>query len=141
MKAKELSYILFTTFMLLFGGCASHDELLTVRFNVDKMSDMGDGKLIKKVSLISLQTPKVVMGEIVKIADLDTLVYLLDRGQEAVHIFSKSGRYVNTIAAKGHGPAEYISIADFFADAGDGTVKILDRQGSFCLSTRKANGW
>lgn len=118
---NHLKPLLAGIISLLTLGCTNTHEAeeLTITFDVNNVTAIKDAGIVSDADIISLQTTDVCIGDIDKIEVRDTLMYLMDMGNDCLYIFTIDGRYVNTISRKGHGANEYVRLDDFFTD-GDG---------------------
>lgn len=58
-------------------------------------------------------TPNNLIGGIDKIVLQNEHIYILDKKQATIFIFTHNGKYQNKIANQGRAPGEYLSISDF----------------------------
>lgn len=66
------------------------------------------------------------IASIDKVEKVGEKLYIVDKMSTAVTIFDTTGAYVGHVGRKGHGPGEYINIADF-STGEKGAVYILDQ--------------
>ncbi|MEN6457025.1 MAG: 6-bladed beta-propeller [Prolixibacteraceae bacterium] len=80
----------------------------------DRTAKILYSQIVDSVHLIQLETTKeCLVGEIDQILKDDTLLFLLDKHQKTIFIFSESGRYIRKIDYIGKGEGEYISSSSF----------------------------
>lgn len=92
----------------------------------DKMLDTSR---ISSVQFIPLETRQgVVVEGIDEIEVGENRIYILDRKQESIFIFDKSGNYINRISKKGRGPDEYNYIVDFGVYENTNGIEIYDHR-------------
>ena len=60
-----------------------------------------------------------------KIEVFDNKIYIADKMSSRLVVFDSTGKAIGCVGHKGHGPGEYINIADFSIDC-DGNVYVLD---------------
>ncbi|MGV8139561.1 MAG: 6-bladed beta-propeller [Mangrovibacterium sp.] len=80
----------------------------------DRTAKILYSQIIDSVYPIQLETTKeCLLGEIDQILKDDTLLFLLDKHQKIIFIFSDSGRYIRKIDHIGKGEGEYVSSSSF----------------------------
>jgi len=137
---KSISKALFII-LLLMVSCNSKKEnknILTtakikpinININVEKQikKSLFIDDLVNEVKYIPLQTtPQSLIGSIDKIEVTDSLIFILDAGQnQALFIFDHKGNFINKIANQGKGPSEYVKILDFNYCKQDHSLMICD---------------
>lgn len=122
--------------LLLVLGCIAAVTIATVvgtkttqsnvvSANLTNIQPLSDIDIIDSVDIISLQNTDKWIQKIDKVAEFDSLLYIMDRKSKALHVFTQSGSYISTISNVGHAANEYIEIDDFFVDDQDSTINIL----------------
>lgn len=126
--------------LVLIFSCKANVEndketTLVIECDIDKDTISIDSlDFIQDYKLIPLDNSKTI-GTIDKVVAFDTLLYLLDRKQQrCVHIFSTSGKYINTISKLGHAADEYSDVQDVFINKENKTVNLLSRNSKKVLS-------
>lgn len=75
---------------------------------------------------IPLETGKNnLLGEISKI-QIDSVISVLDRMKQTVHLYSMDGNLLTVIDKKGMGPGEYVQLGDFYMSAKERYIEVLD---------------
>ena len=74
-------------------------------------------------------TEECLIGNIDKIIDSDTCLYIADFDNNNVFRFGRSGCFINSFTKKGRGPGECVGICDFYVDQNNNEVCILDLRG------------
>lgn len=95
--------------------------------------DFGSEKSVKASALISCKkyiqletTSESLVGQIEQIEILDDKIYIMDACKsKSLFVFSRDGKYLNKIEAKGDGPGEFVAPHSFWIDK-KGFIYILD---------------
>lgn len=83
--------------------------------------------LVSDVAVLHLKyNEESTIGEIVKLKIHDEKIYIHDKYQSSIAVFSIDGRFINHIGRKGHGPREYIALSDFDINETTGHILIHD---------------
>lgn len=108
----------------------SIDSLL---INIKEIQDnVIDTTILSEVKYIPLEiSEKSVIGNIDKILYHDKF-YILDKRNQAVHIFKNDGAFFYKIQNAGRGPGEYQYLTDFDIDS-SGSVYIYDHQSGLVI--------
>lgn len=134
---KKYFYLFLLVLIISCKANVENDQetTLVIECDVDKDTISIDSlDFVQDYKLIPLDNSKTI-GEIDKVVAYDTLLYLLDRNQQrCVHIFSTSGKYINTISKLGHAADEYIDVQDVFINKENKTVNLLSRNSKKVLS-------
>lgn len=95
--------------------------------DIDKCQELFLPSIIDTVYGIKLDNhPEALLGSIEKMKLTDDAIYLLDKyTTKSVKVFSRSGKYTNTIGQRGRGPGEYYEPTDFYV--GDNEIIIYDQ--------------
>lgn len=104
-----------SVFVLLIYSCRKNNNLEESKiFTINlKQSDVVTD-FFDKYTIIPLETTEEnLIGNIDKIFITDKYMYILDKLQAAIFIFSKSGEYINKLTHQGRALGEYVSITDF----------------------------
>lgn len=69
--------------------------------------------------ILPLETnSECLIAQIDKLEIVNDTLYILDRQQDIIFVFDKTGKYLTKIDKKGRGPKEYITVSDFHVDDG-----------------------
>ena len=114
------------TVMVDTTGCVSISIKEAGRLDLDK--------LVGYIEYIPLETNnKSLLGNIDKLIPYNNRFYILDKKQaRSVFIFDNMGNHINTIAAIGRGPKEYVSLGNMTVDRYNNEIILLD-DSSFAL--------
>jgi len=114
-----------------FKSLIENKNLIKLSINsISENSAIEVDSLIDSIYYIKPQvSDKSLIGEYSKILFEDNKVFILENSKtnKAVYVFAMDGRFLFNINARGDGPGEYVSIHDFFVDANNKQVGILDR--------------
>lgn len=120
--------LLFCLSVIFCVSCAENEiEPTTIECDFNNISDINESKIITDVNIVSLQETPIIMSSINKMETLDSLIYLLDKNKNSLHIFTKNGKYIHTISNQGRGANEYLKLSDFCIDPQKQTINILSR--------------
>ncbi len=135
------------TLLLSLASCAKqnseHSDDVAIKINLDSLTCVSDNgefsRYFDAIEFCSLeQTSDCLLGRIKKVVETDSIIYVMDKTQEAdnpfggekrLYAFDKNGKFKYQVSRKGGGPGEY-RYMDAFCVASD-TVYILDRSNRF----------
>lgn len=115
--------------MCTLFACSKHSTNLEcpiykITLNSDEKLDFMS--LVDSLYYIELETTdESLIGEISQII-IDDYLFLLDRKNQSIDLFTEQGQFVSAISALGDGPGEYLRIDDFFVDSKRKIINILD---------------
>lgn len=117
--------IISLTFLTL--ACNSPENELVKKIHVTDSPVVGElSSLIKSYEIIPLDNNLIAyIQSPAREIFTDSLILIMD-GDKKIIIFNRSGKYINSISKQGKGPNEYLFINDFFYNASDGLVSIID---------------
>lgn len=109
------------------GGDQSENLLEIPQLVEDKILDLSSK--ISAIQFIPLETKTdVILEGINEIKVGENRIYILDKEQESIFIFDKSGNYINKISKVGRGPEEYYYIVDFGVYEDIDAIEIYDHK-------------
>lgn len=124
---------------LFFVGCnnGTKKEIFTTdsqlelkKIELDQMPVNSFNSLFTLEAYVVLKTPfDSPIGEVSKVILADNKIFVLDKAQDCIFIFDKSGNHLNLIQNKGRGPTEYISLDDISWDKNTNVLSAIDRGG------------
>ena len=101
------------SFLGLCGSCAEQKEKTEgLCIDIDSLRDQPCQFEAHIERYVVLDTTKALVNPSDKYIFKNHNIYISDR-KNSVHIFSDSGKYVNSIARRGRGPGEYLVVSDF----------------------------
>lgn len=114
---RYLYYVFFImSFLGLCGSCAEQKEKTEgLCIDIDSLRDQPCQFEAHIERYVVLDTTKALVNPSDKYIFKNHNIYISDR-KNSVHIFSDSGKYVNSIARRGKGPGEYLVVSDFDVD-------------------------
>jgi len=105
---------------ILFLGCIlifSCNKLTTIPVidlnRIDRSINLNITDILKDISLVQI-SPEFLLATHNEI--YVTAQYLVINTRLEIHLFSRDGTYIRTLARKGRGPGEFITVGDFFVD-------------------------
>lgn len=136
--------IVISIFSLFFIGCrgkqsspvvlemrgTSAGEPCVIRVSEEAVADVRYSGYIdtESVKVIPLETnDESLLAEIGEMLIRDSLIYVLDKKQSAVFVFTDEGKYVNKVDKFGRGPGEYPLLTGFCVDSNWIGILNLDR--------------
>jgi hypothetical protein len=141
MRDKSFLLPMMATLLVsLFASCGGQSnsdiEIISVDINSEKVIDISEGKLIELET-----TDQSLLYDIGQIEFINDKMFILSR--ESVHAFSKEGKFLFNVGAKGNGPGEYTSLANMFVqnehvylfDSMSRKVLCFNENGEFVSST------
>lgn len=91
---------------------------------------MNLSEIADSIEVIKLQTePGDILGLIREIIIKDKYIYVVDKSQQAIFLFDKSGRFVSKLARQGRGPGEYILMKPVFVDDKEEFIEFINFMG------------
>ena len=104
------------------------DTARCVSISIREAGRLDFDKLVDYIEYIPLETNnKSLLGNIDKLIIHSNRFYILDKNQaRSVFIFDKKGNHINTIAAIGRGPKEYVSLGNMTVDKYNNEIVLLD---------------
>lgn len=126
-KFKLLDQTLIVVLAVIFSCTERQSNIEVITCNLDETTSIHDCGIIKNVEIIQLQDTNVYITQIDKVEWMDSMFYILDKGQNSIHIFTEKGTCVNSISRRGHGANEYMELNDFFVDEESHTINALSR--------------
>ena len=119
--------------VFLWGLCNSctvqEKKTEGLRIDIDSFQNQACQFDVHIERYIVLDTTEVLVNSSDKYIFKNQNIYISDR-KGSIHIFSDSGKYVNSISRQGRGPGEYLIVSDFDVDT-QGNVYVL------CANSKK----
>lgn len=132
MRLLELNVFVSLLVCTLVSSCTEHDKNVTT-IRVSKAIDVGNERMddfLEITHLIPIREPNMLIGNFDAIRLHDSLIYVMDKMQNKIHILNINGTRYSEINKIGSGPDEYSKIDDFDIDK-EGNILI------FCSSQKK----
>lgn len=133
MKIRKILAIAIALFIILTNSCETNSsnnisgEFIKISLDVNNSTDFLLSDFIENVSYVPLETnEQSVISTINKMYVFKNKLYLLDKQQNALFVFSENGEFLQKFKKQGKGPGEYIEITDFSIDTKNGAILILD---------------
>ncbi len=136
MKIRVLSYLV--VILLIIFSCINDqsrdiEDTISINENIstikipDKLKNLIQAdSLFENFHVIKLETSdECLFAKPVKVLFHKNRIYIQDHNR-ALYVFKTDGAFEKTIGAKGRGPEEFLTLADFDIDS-SGNVYILDR--------------
>ena len=137
MRNQCLVFCMFSIFISCNNNEVSFKSLIEnknlIKLSINSISDNPSIEIDSLIDSIYYIKPQVsdnsLIGEYSKILFEDNKVFILENSKtnKAVYAFAMDGKFLFNINARGDGPGEYVSIHDFYVDANNKQVGILDR--------------
>ena len=120
--------LFFLLILIILFSCSENKRGNSIELDLSKSSNRTEYReLFDSVANIILETEEeCLIGNIDQILRDDTLLFILDKHQKNIFIFSDSGKFIRKIDQIGKGEGEYISTTSFCVDAGRDIVYLLD---------------
>ena len=133
MKTVLFLIIGFSLFSCVHKGRMAGDKAICLD-SIVIQKELRFSSLFEKPEIIILDDDTIV-GNIDKLLAKDSLLLILDKELNALHVFDRSGEFKYNIGSQGSGPGEYTLLCDFTLDK-EGNVYALDftRQIVYCYS-------
>lgn len=133
MKTVLFLIIGFCLFSCVHKGRMAGDKAICLD-SIVIQKELRFSSLFEKPEIIILDDDTIV-GNIDKLLAKDSLLLILDKELNALHVFDRSGEFKYNIGSQGSGPGEYTLLCDFTLDK-EGNVYALDftRQIVYCYS-------
>ena len=115
-KCMKVTYLFNFIILILLGSCISKELIKEAneKFVIDINRQDKITNFFNAYHTIALETtPNNLIGGIDKIVLQNEHIYILDKKQATIFIFTHNGKYQNKIANQGRAPGEYLSISDF----------------------------
>lgn len=117
MQNKFIVPIVWAAVLLLSHSCTSshQNDADVMKIEVDVKQEVSyDYFFEKEYKAITLATPdNAIVGKISKIQFADSILYALDKGQNAIFAFSIRGHFLHKYCHVGQGRGEYSYLSDF----------------------------
>ena len=163
-KHNQLSYMASPKFsltlaalLLLFSYSSINKETVAdnsdvVIINIDDIKTLDDAKLTDLISdyaYIPLETSEeALVGQITTIAFDENRIFILDRITTVIHVFTKDGKFLHKLEAKGNGPEEFSEIESFTLNkeknhiiiGAIGKILTFDYEGKFINAFKTISG-
>jgi hypothetical protein len=116
---KSIKSTLIILAIIILGGSCSHrvDEssLHIVDFTeaIDNVEEVMLSKYVSSLRYTPIETPEsALLGRIgwSFFADDSLMCFTSSQMQRCIHIFTRDGKYIKDIGAKGNGPSEYVAV-------------------------------
>jgi len=103
--------LVYTSFLLALLACGRTNS--TIReYAVDVNECPSADSLFIKTTCVTLEsTENCIIGEITCVKCTER--YIAVQSGDGIHVFDREGKHISTIARKGHGEGEYVSISDY----------------------------
>lgn len=129
MKKKHITLISFNLLLSLIVSC-NYNNVSIPNITID-LDEKGDGILysqfVESIDYIELNTKdSCIVSEINKILIDDDTIFVLDKKNAGILIFTVEGKMVNQINHYGNSPEEFINIRAFTIDPISNNIYILD---------------
>lgn len=115
---------------LVLLGCAysSPDTDEETRVDFGSLKTIKSDEIISDYEYIQLESSKTsLLGAINQVEVYNDHIYILDKNRtNTIFVFSKEGKFISKLEAKGNGPGEFIAPNSFKIDK-KGNIYILDR--------------
>ena len=112
----KVLYLFNFIILILSGSCTPKEAIIEAnkKFVIDINQQDKITIFFNAYHTIALETtPNNLIGGIDKIVLQNEHIYILDKKQATIFIFTHNGKYQNKIANQGRAPGEYLSISDF----------------------------
>ncbi len=124
-------FILFfiTSLLSACNETSQNSELTDIKIKVSEKETYYDltNDIEGEISFIPLETSdECLISNISRIIFANNQFYILDKKSNLIHIFSREGRFINSLDKVGQGPGEYVKIHSFIV-AGE-NIWILDNE-------------
>jgi hypothetical protein len=136
MKSK-IKVLLFSILLIIVYGCKEQRHQITnASYTIDPGSVEPEDTIrlstfFKKVNTVILEDNEyAIIGQISAIQIFEDYIFVLDQqSAKKLFIFDKMGKYIRQIGSLGQGPGEYLGINDFYVDAKNKEIYLLDEYG------------
>ncbi|PWD99020.1 6-bladed beta-propeller [Marinilabilia rubra] len=115
--------IFFTTAFIFFliASCNESNvekkDIEKIFVDCDDVEGISHNDYFENIELINLETSqKSLIHKINRLYFFKEKIYILDKKQNSIFVFDKTGRFFRKIRNVGRGPGEYIQIGDFTID-------------------------
>ncbi len=99
------------------------------QINVDEIpnKDVKMQEIVSAFTIIPLETTdRSLIQYLKKVVLYDDKFFILDDQRPLFTIFSKTGKFIETVSKQGKGPGEYYVPTDFIIDSEQGQIELLD---------------
>lgn len=134
-KRQILCFIVIAVITVVFSGCKekNRQNIASDIININPhqaQEYMNLSEIADSIEVIKLQTePGDILGLIREIIIKDKYIYVVDKSQQAIFLFDKSGRFVSKLARQGRGPGEYILMKPVFVDDKEEFIEFINFMG------------
>ena len=131
-KMKKIK--LFVIISLLFFSCGNvknkvgkhSDGPLVLVFEEQSSATLFSDRIFGKMEMTPLETTDdCLVGERPELLKDDQNYFILERQQQFILRFDKSGKFINRIGRRGGGPGEYQELMDFIINPATNSVEVL----------------
>ncbi|MBN2675270.1 MAG: 6-bladed beta-propeller [Alphaproteobacteria bacterium] len=133
MKKKLPYQVLLLIIIYIPNGCFLQTvnpivgQCDTISINAKSPNELLMSSFIDEVTYIPLETNQnSLLSAVDKLYVYENEIYILDKKQGAIVVFSENGKFKRKINRIGKGPGEYINISDFSIDTSNGLLLISD---------------
>jgi len=116
---NKIKYLYLCTLISMIISCSdysrfSNENVISISLGDEPSFVAADSVFAAPFYLPLETTEESLLYDIDKIIQYNNTYYVLDRKQDAIFHFDKSGKYIQKLSHKGIGPDEYLSLDDFF---------------------------
>ena len=125
----KIKTVLFWLIIISFG-CDNNivEDIKVIKLNPNEAKDeINLSEIADSVLYIKLQTnAESVMGRLFSLTIKDKYIYVVDKSQQILFVFDRTGKYISKLDKRGKAPDEYMHMGGVFIDDNEEYIELLD---------------